>query len=70
MRETASVEHTIRVTAEHAKGGRAAATVHTKGVKFNEAVDVDVVQLTAVVTDGDGRFVRGPEAGGLQGLRQ
>ena len=27
-------------------------------MKFNEAVDVDVVQLTAVVTD-DGRFVRG-----------
>ncbi len=55
------VEHTIRVTAEHAKGGRAAASVHTKGVKFNEAVDVDVVQLTAVVTDG-GRFVRGLKA--------
>ena len=51
------IEHTIRVTAEHAKG-RAAASVHTKGVKFNEAVDVDVVQLTAVVTD-EGRFVRG-----------
>jgi VWFA-related protein len=51
-------EHTIRVTAEHA-GGRAAATVHTKGVKHSEAVDVDVVQLTAVVTDGDGRFVKG-----------
>ena len=55
------VEHTIRVTAEHAKGGRAAATVHTKGVKFAEAVDVDVVQLTAVVTD-DGRFVSGLKA--------
>ena len=52
-------EHTIRVTAEHAKGGRAAATVHTKGVKFSEAVDVDVVQFTAVVTDSDGRFVSG-----------
>ena len=51
-------EHTIRVTAEHA-GGRAAATVHTKGVKHSEAVDVDVVQLTAVVTDGEGRFVKG-----------
>jgi Ca-activated chloride channel family protein len=52
------VEHMIRVTAEHTKWGRAAASVHTKGVKFAEAVDVDVVQLTAVVTDG-GRFVRG-----------
>lgn len=51
------VEHTIRVTAESVKGGRVASTVQTKGVKFAEAVDVDVVQLTAVVTDG-GRFVR------------
>ncbi len=46
------VEHTIRVTAEMTKGERAAATVHTRGVKFAEAVDVDVVQLTIVVTDG------------------
>jgi Ca-activated chloride channel homolog len=53
------VEHTIRATAEMAQGGRAAATVQTRGVKFAEAVDVDVVQLTAVVTDGDGRFVTG-----------
>jgi Ca-activated chloride channel family protein len=53
------VEHTIRVTAELAQGGRAVATVQTRGVKFAEAVDVDVVQLTAVVTDGSGRFVTG-----------
>jgi Ca-activated chloride channel family protein len=59
------VEHTIRVTAEHTRGGRAAASVHTKGVKFNEAVDVDVVQLTAVVT-GEGRFVRGLKAGAFK----
>ena len=52
-------EHTVRVTAEHVKGGRTAASVHTKGVKFAEAVDVDVVQFTAVVTDSDGRFVKG-----------
>ncbi len=55
------VEHTIRVTAEMIKGERAAATVHTRGVKFAEAVDVDVVQLTVVVTDG-GRFVSGLKA--------
>ena len=53
------IEHTIRVTAELSKGGRAVATVQTKGVKFAEAVDVDVVQFTAVITDDDGRFVRG-----------
>jgi Ca-activated chloride channel family protein len=51
------IEHTIRVTAESSKGGRAVATVQTKGVKFAESVDVDVVQFTAVVTDG-GRFVK------------
>lgn len=56
------VEHTVRVTAELTQGARAAATVHTKGVKFAEAVDVDVVQLTAVVTDDDGRFVSGLKA--------
>jgi Ca-activated chloride channel homolog len=55
------IEHTIRVTAESIKGGRAVATVQTRGVKFAEAVDVDVVQLTAVVTDG-GRFVRNLKA--------
>ena len=53
------VEHTIRATAELTQGGRAIATVQTRGVKFAEAVDVDVVQLTAVVTDGSGRFVTG-----------
>jgi Ca-activated chloride channel family protein len=52
-------EHTIRVTAELDSGARAAAAVHTKGVKFSEAVDVDVLQFTAVVTDGQGRFVKG-----------
>ena len=53
------VEHTIRATAELAQGGRAIATIQTRGVKFAEAVDVDVVQLTAVVTDSSGRFVTG-----------
>jgi VWFA-related protein len=53
------IEHTIRVTAELNQGGRAVATVQTRGVKFAEAVDVDVVQLTAVVTDRSGRFVTG-----------
>lgn len=57
------VEHTIRVTAELAQGGRVSSTIQTRGVKFAEAVDVDVVQLTAVVTDGDGRFVKGLKAG-------
>jgi Ca-activated chloride channel family protein len=54
------VEHTIRVTAELTQGGgRVFSTIHTRGVKFAEAVDVDVVQLTVVVTDEDDRFVKG-----------
>ena len=50
-------EHTVRVTVEMIKGGRTAASVHTKGLTLNESVDVDVLQFTAVVTDDDGRFV-------------
>jgi VWFA-related protein len=56
------VEHTIRVSAELSQGGRVSSTIQTRGVKFAEAVDVDVVQLTAVVTDDDGRFVKGLKA--------
>jgi Ca-activated chloride channel family protein len=52
-------EHTIRVTVELAKGGRTAASIHTKGLTLSESVDVDVLQFTAVVTDDDGRFVTG-----------
>ena len=52
-------EHTVRVTVEMIKGGRIAASVHTKGLTLAESVDVDVLQFTAVVTDGDGRFVTG-----------
>ena len=52
-------EHTVRVTVEMIKGGRTAASVHTKGLTLSESVDVDVLQFTAVVTDGDGRFVTG-----------
>jgi len=53
------VEHAIRVRAELTRGGSAYANIQTRGVKFSEAVDVDVVQLTAVVTDREGRFVKG-----------
>ena len=52
-------DHTVRVTVELIKGGRIAASVHTKGLTLAESVDVDVLQFTAVVTDGDGRFVTG-----------
>jgi Ca-activated chloride channel homolog len=52
-------EHTVRVTVELVKGGRTAASIHTKGLTLSETVDVDVLQFTAVVTDGDGRFITG-----------
>ena len=51
------VEHQIRVVALLASGDRLVDTIRTKGVEYSEAVDVDVVQVTAVVTEG-GRFVR------------
>ena len=41
-----------------ASGERLVDTVRTQGLQYSEEVDVDVVQVTAVVTDG-GRFVRG-----------
>jgi Ca-activated chloride channel homolog len=52
------VEHQIRVVATLASGARLVDTVRTQGVQYSEGVDVDVVQVTAVVTEG-GRFVRG-----------
>ena len=53
------VEHQIRATATMRGGERLVANVRTKGVAYAENVNVDVVQVTAVVTDGDGRFVKG-----------
>jgi Ca-activated chloride channel homolog len=40
-------------------GRRIAKTLRTKAVSYAETVDVDLVQVTATVTDGKGRFVRG-----------
>jgi Ca-activated chloride channel family protein len=52
------VEHQIRAVGLLASGDRLVDTVRTQGLQYAEGVDVDVVQVTAVVTDG-GRFVRG-----------
>jgi Ca-activated chloride channel family protein len=38
---------------------RAVGNRRTSGLSINEAVDVDAIQVTAVVTDRDGRFVTG-----------
>lgn len=56
-------EHQIRAVATLRSGERLIRTTRTKGVSVAERVDVDVVQVTAVVTDGDGRFVRGLQQG-------
>lgn len=52
-------EHHIRAVATLKNGQRIVSTVRTRTVDVTERVDVDVVQVTAVVTDGDGKFVRG-----------
>ena len=51
-------EHLFRVVAYLAGGQRLAASVRTKGSEYVEAVDVDMVQVTVTVLDGN-RFVRG-----------
>jgi VWFA-related protein len=51
--------HQIRVVASLRSGERLVQTVTTKNLDYVENVDVDVVQITAVVTDNQGRFVPG-----------
>lgn len=50
--------HVIRVVAELIGGGRAITSGRTRGLDVADTVSVDVVQVTAVVTDHR-RFVRG-----------
>lgn len=51
--------HQIRAVATLANGTRVVQTVRTRDIDVAETVDVDVVQISAVVTDDNGRFVRG-----------
>jgi Ca-activated chloride channel family protein len=51
-------EHLIRVVVDLRSGGRLVATTRTKGLELAEMVSVDVVQVTAVVNDGN-RFIKG-----------
>jgi len=57
----AIVEHRIRVVAASAGGteARAVATIGTKGIGFAESVDVDLVEVTVTVTDGENKYVTG-----------
>ncbi len=53
------VEHQVRAVVALAGGGRLTATVRTRKLEHAESVDVEVVQVTATVTDSRGRFVGG-----------
>ena len=51
--------HQIRVAVTLRDGLRIVDNVRTRELEYTESVDVDVVQIAAVVTDDNGRFVRG-----------
>jgi Ca-activated chloride channel homolog len=52
-------EHQIRLVVTLASGGRMVRTLRTKGLLFDDRVDVDAIQVTVTVTDSAGRFVAG-----------
>lgn len=52
-------EHVVRAVATLADGARLVATSRTRSAGYTEAVEVEVVQVTATVTDDQGRFVKG-----------
>ncbi|MGE0040610.1 MAG: VWA domain-containing protein [Vicinamibacterales bacterium] len=58
-------EHVIRAVAEFEAGGRAVTSTRTKGLDHAERVTVEVVQVTAVVTDR-GRFVQDLQQGAFR----
>ena len=53
------ISHNIRAVAVLADGSRLVDTVRTEAAGFAPAVEVDVVQVAATVTDGGGRLVKG-----------
>lgn len=56
------VEHLLRATAVLGDGRQIRLSIRTKPVEYTEAVDVEVVQITATVTGSGGRFVRNLKA--------
>lgn len=52
-------EHVVRAVATTMTGERLVATSRTKSAGYTETVEVEVVQVTATVTDSDGRFIKG-----------
>ena len=55
-------EHVIRAVAQLPGGGRAVTSVRTRGAGIAEAVEVHVVQVSVLVRDDKGAFVKGLEA--------
>lgn len=52
-------EHQIRAVAAFKGGARIASSIRTKGLQFDDKVDVPAVQVTVTVTDEAGHFVTG-----------
>ena len=52
-------EHLIRAVARLRSGGRVVQNVRTKALGYTESVSVEIVQVNAVVTSPEGRFVKG-----------
>jgi len=52
-------EHVVRAVATLADGGKLVATSRTLSAGYVETVEVEIVQVTATVTDNEGRFVKG-----------
>jgi len=52
-------DHVIRVVATMNDGARVVVTTRTKSAGYTESVEVDVVQVTATVTDSQNKFVHG-----------
>src|SRR4029077_413333 len=52
------VAHQVRVVANIAGGSRVVGKTRTKVVGYTENVQVDVVQVTATVTDSHGKYVK------------
>jgi VWFA-related protein len=53
------VAHQIRVTATLPNGRRLVRNMRTRGLSYAESADVEVIQVTATVSDGRGNYVRG-----------
>jgi Ca-activated chloride channel family protein len=52
-------EHVVRAVATLADGGKLVATSRTRSAGYVETVEVEIVQVTATVTDDEGRFIKG-----------